>query len=493
MTLLSNQTLSNLPQWVDTFAYDRRTLKAGIVHLGLGAFHRAHQAFYTDRIITKKGGDWGIVGASLRSESMRTLLKPQDFLYTLVERRDGSDRFRVLGALLNVLVAPENPSELVQVMADPGIKIITLTVTEKGYCQDSTKGALDLSHPDIQADLKAIDKPRSAIGFLVSAAKVRMVHGRGGFTALSCDNLPGNGRLLKASVLRLAREVSPELAGWISRNVGFPCSMVDRIVPACTPADKSWVFERLGLKDSAPLVTEPFSQWVVEDKFVAGRPDWDQVGVQLVEEVEIYELMKLRMLNGAHSLLAYLGYLAGYEYVDQAMTDPTFVKLLEVFHEREAAETLDPPQGFDLAAYAEQLRERFTNPALKHRTWQIAMDGSQKLPGRWLEGLRHQLRHRGAIDLYCLGVAAWIKYVSGVDESGQAIEVSDPMAGRLRQAYWQADPDAISKVRALVGIEAVFGPDLIHESRFLENTAICLAGIEAEGCLASLKRALTGL
>ena len=350
MTLLSNQSLPKLSDWVATFNYDRSALEPRIVHLGLGNFHRAHQAFYTELAMNTEGIQWGIVGASIRSPRMRDRLKPQDYLYTLVERSKAGYQCRVVGALVDVLVAPENPPELVKAMAAPCVEIITLTITEKGYCQDSAKGELDLNHPDIRADLSALHSPRSAIGFLVSAARVRMESERPGFTALSCDNLPANGRLLEASVLTLAQEVSPELADWISHNVSFPCSMVDRIVPAGAPEDQGWVAERLGLIDAAPVITEPFSQWVIEDDFVAGRPAWDKVGVELVHDVEIYELMKLRMLNGAHSLLAYLGYLAGFEYVDQAMTESAFVGLLELYHKREAGETLKPPEGFDLAA-----------------------------------------------------------------------------------------------------------------------------------------------
>lgn len=487
MKRLSNETLNSVPGDIKTPEYDRSQLKAGIVHLGIGAFHRAHQAFYTEAVLNQFGGDWGIIGASLRSPGVREQLSPQDGLYTLVERSSNDEKLQVIGAVSRVLVGPENPADLVAVMADPAIKIVSMTVTEKGYCHDPATGNLNLSNPDIQHDLINLAAPKSAIGYLVAALKARKEAGVASFTAMSCDNLPNNGEVLEKALLQFARQVSPELAQWIEQNTTFPCTMIDRIVPATTDDDRAHLERRLGLRDEGTVFTEPFTQWVVEDMFSDGRPAWEKVGVQLVDNVEIFEKIKLRLLNGAHSTLAYSGYLAGYDYVSEVMADPAFVKMVEVFHARDAGETVSAPDGFDIEFYKEQLRDRFRNKSLKHRTWQIAMDGSQKLPQRLLHTLRDQLNGSGHIDIICLGVAAWIRYVSGVDEKGDPIEVSDPMAVTLRKACDSAQGNAGAMVKAVVAIEEVFGPDLIDEPHFLESTTRWLEQFYQKGVRATVQ------
>jgi len=487
MKRLNNETLGQVPASVSTPNYDRSALKAGIVHLGIGAFHRAHQAFYTEAVLNQFGGDWGIIGCSLRSPTVREQLAPQDGLYTLVERSSDSEKLQIVGAVKTVMVGPEDPSALVAVMADPAIKIVSMTVTEKGYCHDPATGNLNLKNPDIQHDLEYLDKPRSAIGYLVSALKARMEAGVPSFTALSCDNLPNNGQVLEKALHQFAEQVSPELAQWIRSNTTFPCTMIDRIVPATTDDDRQHVEELLGLRDEGTVFTEPFTQWVIEDNFANGRPAWEKVGAQLVEEVEIFEKIKLRLLNGAHSTLAYSGYLAGFDYVSEVMAEPAFVKMVETYHAREAGETVSAPEGFDIEFYKGQLRDRFRNKSLKHRTWQIAMDGSQKLPQRLLHTLRDQLQGAGHIDIITLGVAAWIRYVSGIDEKGQPIEVSDPLADTLRAACDSAKGDPAAMVKAVVSIKEVFGSDLINEPVFVESTTRWLTSFYDKGVLATLR------
>lgn len=487
MKRLNNETLASLPADVKTPDYDRSQLKAGIVHLGIGAFHRAHQAFYTEAVLNQFGGDWGIIGASLRSATVREQLSAQDGLYTLVERSSNDEKLQVIGAVTRVLVGPENPADLVEVMADPAIKIVSMTVTEKGYCHDPSTGNLNLKNPDVQHDLDNLAAPKSAIGYLVAALKARKEAGVASFTAMSCDNLPNNGEVLEKALLQFARQVSPELAQWVEQNTTFPCTMIDRIVPATTEDDRAHLERRLGLRDEGTVFTEPFTQWVIEDTFSDGRPAWEKVGAQLVDDVEIFEKIKLRLLNGAHSTLAYAGYLAGYDYVSEVMADPAFVKMVELFHAREAGETVSAPEGFDIEFYKEQLRDRFRNKSLKHRTWQIAMDGSQKLPQRLLHTLEDQLNGAGHIDIICLGVAAWIRYVSGVDEKGDPIEVSDPMALTLRKACDSAKGNAGAMVKAVVAIEEVFGPDLINEPRFIESTTHWLEQFYQKGVRATVQ------
>lgn len=489
MNRLNKTLIADLPKDIVLPNYDRDTLTPGIVHLGIGAFHRAHQAFYTEAVLNKLGGNWGIIGSSLRSASVRDQLVPQDCLYTLVERSGDGEKLQLIGAVLDTLVGPENPAALVAQMAAPNIKIVSLTITEKGYCHDPATGNLNLSHPDIIHDLEHLETPISAIGFLVAALKQRFDNNQKAFTLLSCDNLPNNGEVLEKVVTQFAQHISAEFSAWIKTKATFPCTMIDRIVPATTDDDRREIEARLGMRDEGMVVCEPFSQWVVEDKFADGRPAWEKVGVLLVEDVRVFEKIKLRLLNGAHSTMAYTGYLSGFQYISEVMEQPAFVNLVKTYMAREAGETVVAPSGFDIEAYKQQLRERFSNKALKHRTWQIAMDGSQKLPQRLLETLREQLAGNGHIDILCLGVAAWIRYVSGVDEKGAMIEVSDPLAKELRAACDANPGNPAGMVKAVVGIQKVFGADLINEARFVQTTTQWLERFYEKGVLTSVQEA----
>lgn len=484
---LSSKTLEHLPVTVSEPKYNRNNVGVGIVHLGIGAFHRAHQAFYTEAVLNEMGGDWGIIGCSLRSTKVRDQLLPQDGLYTLVERSSNEEKLQVIGAVQKVLVGPEDPAGLVATLAQAQIKIVSLTITEKGYCHDPATGNLNLNNPDIIHDLENLQTPRSAVGFLVAALQKRQQAGSESFTALSCDNLPNNGEVLEKVVLQFAQQVAPELSAWIKANTTFPCTMIDRIVPATTDADLEQVEKQLGLRDEGAVIAEPFTQWVIEDRFANGRPEWEQVGAQLVDSVHEYEKIKLRLLNGAHSTLAYAGYLSGFDFISEVMAEPAFVNMIKLYMEREAGETLEVPEGFDINFYQEQLRDRFRNKALKHRTWQIAMDGSQKLPQRLLHSLRDQLEGQGHIEIICLGVAAWIRYVTGVDEQGNSIEVSDPLAGQLRDicAQHQGDPDAT--VKAIISVKEVFGSDLCNQDAFIATTSRWLSEFYKNGVLATVQ------
>lgn len=487
MNRLNKNLLSQLPEDVALPEYNRDQLVSGIVHLGIGAFHRAHQAFYTEAVLNQFGGDWGIIGSSLRSAGVRDQLVPQDCLYTLVERSGDGEKLQIIGAVTDTLVGPENPAALVSIIAQPNIKIVSLTVTEKGYCHDPATGNLNEAHPDITHDLQNPDKPVSAIGFIVAALQQRYEKKQKAFTVLSCDNLPNNGEVLEKVVLQFAQKISPALAAWIKTHATFPSTMIDRIVPATTDDDRRDIEARLGVRDEGMVVCEPFSQWVVEDKFADGRPEWEKVGVLLVKDVRVFEKIKLRLLNGAHSTMAYTGYLSGFQYISEVMEQPAFVNLIKTYMAREAGETIIAPAGFDIEAYKQQLRDRFSNKALKHRTWQIAMDGSQKLPQRLLETLREQLAGNGNVDILCLGVAAWIRYVSGVDEKGQAIEVSDPLAPELRAACDANQGNPAGMVKAIVSIQKVFGADLINEPRFIQTTTQWLEHFYNKGVLASIQ------
>jgi len=332
---------------------------------------------------------------------------------------------QVIGAIRDVLVGPEDPQALLTALTDPAVMIVTLTVTEKGYCYDPATTALDEAHPDIVHDLAEPARPRSVPGFLTEALRRRHAAAIPAFTVLCCDNLPHNGRTVAAIVARFAALRDPSLAGFIRNEVLFPATMVDRITPATTEDDRTAISARLGLDDAAPVVTEPFSQWVIEDRFARGlRPDWSIAGAEFVTDVAPYENMKLRLLNGSHSTLAYLGYLAGYETISDAMKDQAYRRLAGGLMD-DAATTLKMPPGADVAAYKRALIERYANPALKHRTWQICMDGSQKLPQRLLGSIRDRLAAGAPIDRLAMGVAGWMRYVAGRDESGREIKVAD--------------------------------------------------------------------
>lgn len=484
MSRLSSATLGALPASVRRPAYDRAALAPGIVHLGLGAFARAHLAEYTDDALEARFGAWGIVGASLQRPDQRDRLKPQDGLYAFLKRAPSGPELRVIGSVLDVLVAPEDPAALVARLAAPATRIVSLTVTEKGYCHDPATGRLKADHPDIVHDLTNPQAPRSAVGILVAGLRARRAAGLGPFTALCCDNLPSNGHVLRGLVRDFAALTDDGLAGWIETNGAFPATMVDRIVPATTEADIAEVAGLLGVEDAAPVIGEPFRQWAIEDVFADGRPDWHEAGAQMVSEVAPFEFMKLRMLNGAHSSLAYLGYLAGHETVAEASSDAVFARFLQGLW-AEIAPTVPAPQGVALSDYASALLARFQNPAIRHRTWQIAMDGSQKLPQRLLGTIRERLKAGAPFGHLALGVAAWMRYVAGTDETGAAIDVRDPLAAEFKRRADAAGRDAGALSRSLLGIEAIFGSDLPREERFTRQVEAHLAALFENGAKAT--------
>jgi len=432
----------------------------GIVHLGLGAFYRAFGAVYVAEAMAKSGGDWGIVGVSLLSPTTRDALRPQDWAYSSVTLSPAGEEVTVIEVLEDVLVASENPAEVLAAMVDPAVKIVSLTVTEKGYCHNPASGALNTDHPDIVHDLTH-DLPRSAPGFLVRALALRRAAGVAPFTVLTCDNLPENGTLVRGLVLEFARLIDPALVDWIATRARFPATMVDRITPATTPADIARLEAATGRHDAAPVLHEPFRQWVIEDDFVGqARPDFAAVGVQMVQDVTAFEHMKLRMLNGTHSSLAYLGYLAGHETIADTVANAGFSAYVRQLWDEIMPAVATPP-GVDLVAYAQALLARYENPAIRHRTWQIAMDGSQKLPQRILGTLGRNLAAGRASPGLMLAVAGWMRYVGGVDEGGTPIEVKDPMAARLR-AVSDAAATPAQKVAALLGVTEIFPPTLAH-------------------------------
>jgi fructuronate reductase len=470
----------------------RGNLAEGVVHLGLGAFARAHLAAYLDDIAARGDWRWGIVGVSLRSPGVRDTLAPQDQLYTLVERDADGARARIMALLKRVLVAPEAPAAVVAAMAQPSVRLVTLTVTEKGYCLARDRGGLDTADPDVAADLASLGEPRTAIGFIVAALNARRDAGLPPFTAISCDNLPDNGALLRDAVLALAGAHDAGLAEWIATYGAFPCSMVDRIVPATTREAIEAHAATYGYRDAALVETERFSQWVLQDRFAGERPEFAAAGVTLADDVAPWEAAKLRLLNGAHSTIAYLGGLAGIAYVHEFVASADRRALIERLWDESAA-TLDPSAGIDLAGYRAALLARFANPALRHRTVQIAMDGSQKLPQRLVAPWRARLERGLASPTIELAVAGWMAWQRGADLLDRRFAVDDPLAETTAMA-WAVAADADSAAARLIALPQVFGdlaerwPDagervarwlrLILEARSLDELLAVALGAE---------------
>lgn len=454
---LSQGNLSRLHDGVARPAYDRARLGRGIVHLGLGAFHRAHQALYTEAVIAQGDLRWGIVGVSLRDPRVSEALAAQDHLYSVTERHGGDARTRVVGALRGALCAPRELEQVIAAIADPATAIVTSTVTEKGYSQNPATAELDIDDASVRHDIANPRTPRTTLGVL--AAGIQRRPSGAPLTLVCCDNMAGNGNTLRKLLVQYADAVDAKLARRIEAEIGFPNSMVDRIVPAATPASLDAAAARLGLRDEAAIVCEPFTQWVIEDRFAGIRPAWEDAGALLTGDVRPYQAMKLRLLNGTHSALAYAGQLCGLETVSDAMAHPLVGGFARRLMLEDLRATVAAPPGYDVLAYCHELLRRFENPTLAHRTQQIAMDGTQKVPVRWLPALRESLAAGVERPQLERAVAAWLHYLAtGRGDSGEALLISDPgaaaLAARVRQAA--NDTDAAN---AALAHGAVFGSE----------------------------------
>jgi len=486
---LSGAALTDLPLSVPVPTYPREAVDIGILHMSVGGFHRGHQAGYMDELFRDHGlRDWGICGAGLRpgDSAMRDALVPQDCLYTVVERSGTEDRARVMGALLRYIYAPADPAVLIEQMAQPEIRIVTLTITEKGYCVHQVTGEFDPDHPDIVHDLAHPDEPVSGIGYLVAGLDLRRQRGLGPFTVLSCDNLQGNGDVARRMVLAFAERRDPALRDWIAECCTFPNCMVDRITPVTTDDDRRIVRERYGYDDAWPVVCEPFRQWVVEDRFCNGRPDWEQAGVQMTGDVYPYEKMKIRLLNSSHSAIAYLGYLAGYRYIHEAAADEEFQRFMMKIMDEEVTSLLDPVPGVDLESYKRTLVERFANPTIKDTVARVAMDGSQKIPKFMLPSVREQLERGGPVRLQCLAIAGWFRYLRGKDENGEAIVIDDPAAEKLQRLAVSGGEDA----GPLLAMQEIFGEDLAGSEIFTGEVRRALQSLYRKSARATLREYL---
>ena len=464
---LANSNLRDRPQ-------------VGIVHLGIGAFCRGHILTYLEDAMAASGGAWGMAGVSFRSPAIRDRLAAQDNLYVALERARDEDRPRVIGALRRILYLAEEKSQVLSLLSAPSTRLVTLTVTEKGYCHAPASGQLDLSHPDIRHDIEMPHDPVSVPGVLLAGLARRRALGHRPFTIMSCDNLPANGKLLQGVVLELARNIDPALADWVAREGAFPSSMVDRIVPATTEEDIAHVAATTDYHDAAPIIHEPFRQWVIEDWFVDDeQPDLAAAGAQLVNDVTPFELMKLRCLNGSHSTLAYFGKLAGLETVSQAIGFAPLARFVDGLWHQEIMPSLSPLPETDLAAYTATLKQRFQNTAIVHKTQQIAMDGSQKLPQRLLATAEDNLSAGRPVRHLAAAVAAWMRYVRGTNDAGQPHPVVDPMADRF--SALAATADGKTYVQAMLTMDAVFPAPLAQNQNFAGQVAEAYEAIALRG------------
>lgn len=478
-------TLGDIGGTAQLPGYDPLARGIGIVHLGVGAFHRAHQAAMTDAALADQGGDWRIRGVSLRSTAIADALNPQNGLYTLIERGAEGTKARVIGAIADVIA--NDPAGTLAALCDPGVRIVTLTVTEKGYGIDRASGGPDWSHPAVAADRRTPHAPSGVLGLLAAALGARRAAGTAPFTVLCCDNLPENGKLLKGGVVGFARKADPALADHIDAEVAFPSSMVDRITPAAGDATFADAKAATGCVDLAAVETEPFSQWVIEDDFPQGRPAWEAGGAIFVADVAPYEQMKLTMLNGSHSMLAYAGFLSGRAYVRDVMADRDLAALVRR-HLQAAASVLPELAGFDLAAYADALEARFRNPAIAHATWQIAMDGTEKLPQRIFAPAKAALGGGKPVRPFAFATAAWMRYALGMTDSGDSYALRDPREDEIRTTLAEAPRGAPRISAALHGLPNFIPDELARSGEWRAAVEDALGVMLREGMAGTIAR-----
>ena len=495
MPPLNGNTLRSLGAKVSIPVYDRDQVRTGIVHFGVGGFHRAHQAMYLDRLMESGTAlDWGICGVGVlpSDRRMRDALQAQDCLYTLVVKHaDGTWEPRVIGSIVEYLFAPDDPDAVVEKMADERTRIVSLTVTEGGYNFNAVTGEFDAANPDVVNDLQPGAPPKTVFGLITEALVRRRMRDLPPFTVVSCDNIQGNGDAARRSFVAFARLRDAELGEWVEQHVRFPNSMVDRITPVTTDEDRAELRDRFGIDDEWPVVCEPYTQWVLEEAFSLGRPAYEDagvqvvedVGVQLVDDVEPYELMKLRLLNASHQALCYFGYLAGYRLVHDVCQDPLFADFLRTYMDREATPTLEPVPGIDLDNYKATLIDRFSNPSVRDTVARLCAESSDRIPKWLLPVIRHNLAHGGEITRSAAVVASWARYAEGVDEQGEPIEVVDRLKDRLTANARRQRDDPL----AFLADREVFG-DLVDNEQFVSVYRSQLRSLHQNGARATLEK-----
>ena len=486
---LNTANLSQLDPKIQVPRYDRQKVGQAIMHVGVGGFHRAHQALYTDDLLNQdEDSQWGFCGVGLLKHDarIRDVMQSQDCLYTLVERSLAGDAARVIGSIVNFSFAPDDSQKVIEQMASPATRILSLTITEGGYYINST-GDLDAQHPDLQRDLANPHEPSCAFGYILEALDRRRIRGLAPFTIMSCDNIQSNGEVAKKMLMAFAELRDPQLSNWMAENCLFPNSMVDRITPATTDEHRNLVKEKFGIEDGWPVMTESFKQWVIEDHFVQGRPKWELVGAQMTSDVLPYEKMKLRLLNASHQALCYIGMLLGYQLVHETMEDSDIRKLVEKMMDEEVTPILSAVPGVDLTEYKKTLIERFANPAIRDQLSRIGIYGSSGIPKFVLPSIEEQLKRGGPIKLLSFTVASWFRYLNGLDESGKEMPMLDPMAPKLRERAKAAGKDA----RQLLGMREVFSEELANAPDFPKQVSDTLNSFYEEGARATLVKSIS--
>jgi mannitol 2-dehydrogenase len=483
---LNKHTLGDFIEDVAVPTYDRSDVQVGIVHFGVGGFHRAHQAMYVDRLLQQgEGSDWGICGVGVLpgDRKMKDVMEAQDCLYTLaLKHSDGTWDTRIIGSIVEYLFAPDDVEAVVEKMAAETTKIVSLTITEGGYNFSATTGEFDVDNPAIKSDLVEGAAPSTTFGLVVEALARRKDRGLKPFTIMSCDNIEGNGHIAESTFTAFARLKDSALAEWISSEGAFPNSMVDRITPVTTPEVIAELVERYAIDDKWPVAGEPFTQWVLEDKFTVGRPSFEDVGVQVVDDVTPYELMKLRLLNASHQALAYFGYLSGYRLVHEVAQDSLFSEFLLSYMDNEATPTLQPVPGIDLDEYKKTLIERFSNPEIRDTVARLCAESSDRIPKWLLPVIRKNLETGGDITRSTAVVASWARYAEGVDELGQPIEIVD----QLKDSLMPIAQSQKNNPTAFIANRAVFG-DLVDDQRFVDEYTRQLASLHSVGARATLE------
>jgi mannitol 2-dehydrogenase len=485
---LNNATTAQLGEHIAHPTYPRQALRQGIVHIGVGGFHRAHEAVYTERLLRQtQDQDWGICGIGLRESdrAMAQVLREQDYLYSLMELGQAEHPcVEVIGAISDYLFAPDNPTAVLEKLASPQTRIVSLTITEGGYLLDDHSGEFDFSNADIVHDLAHPGSPRTVFGYLAAALEMRRERDLPAFTLMSCDNLPHNGDKARSALLSFAARHDQALADWIAEHVSFPNSMVDRITPITTAAHKQLLQDHATIDDAWPVVCEPFIQWVMEDDFCNGRPAWEDVGVQFTADVAPYEQMKMRLLNASHSAMSYLGYLAGYRYSHEVMQDARLSGLIRRFMDLDVTPTLGTIEGINLEQYKDTLIERFSNPRIGDQLSRLCMDGSSKIPKFILATLEQRLAEGAPIERFALILASWALYLQRAQQPDADYRVADPLADQLLAAT--AEPSGLAG--RFLGLEEIFGQQLQHCVGFVTAFDAALQQLQEQGVATTLEQ-----
>ena len=487
VTGLSEKTLADFKTRFPAPSYDRQKLKSGIVHMSVGGFHRAHQAMYLEKFLNNNPSDWMITGVGLMPQDKDNLgaLAKQDGLYAVLERSPEKDEVKIVGSIKDLIHAPSEPQTVIDRIASPDTKILSLTITEKGYYYDDQRN-LNLEHPAIQHDLNLPSEPKTAYAYIIKSLRKRRDDNVGPITIMCCDNLPGNGHITEHLLLQFAEKADASIVSWIKENVSFPNAMVDRITPVTTDKIRDILVNDFGVSDAWPVVCEDYLQWIIEDKFIAGRPALEEVGVQIVSDVDPYEKMKVRLLNGSHSALSYVSYLLGHREVDKAMADPLVSKFVRAYMDECITPSVPDVPGIDLDKYKDKLISRFSNPSISDQVQRLAEDGSQKIRNAIVPPLEFQLENGASIKWIALAFAAWFRYLSGIDEQGQPIEIKDPMADRLNASAKLDKENPIG----LLKFDEIFGKTLQENNELVKQMGEFLKQIYRDGMRATLEAAL---